>query len=477
MRALYVKIYLLVAGAARLTNAHTAFTNFFVNGLDQGDGTAVRMSNNNQQATYPISSITSADMACGVNGETGVSRVAGVDAGDVLAFEWRDWPDGSQPGSIDPSHKGPCAVYMKKVDNSAASNNAAGNGWFKIMEDGYDSTAGKWCTEKLISNDGHLAATIPSDLAAGYYLVRPELLALQQADKTPPDPQFYVGCAQIFLSSSGSGVPPNTVSIPGYISLSTPAMTFNIYDQPMKLPFPSFGPPVYNAGTAKRGLKVRVMTQTIGLKPDGCIMQNANWCGFLPPSYTDETGCYAASKNCSVQATDCYNSAGPTGSKNCFNWEQFCTQIRNDCGAGKYNGPPSISSFMPAPLPKLNMAAVVAASGPVASSHLTPAAASSTISMKPYDPAKTAMPVAVANSTTGSSMSTADGSIDTCGSNGGQVCKTGMCCSTHGYCGTAEDYCGSGCQSQFGNCSGTPKYKRGYKKQHGHIFRSRGLHL
>ena len=231
----------------------------------------------------------------GVNGETGVSRVASVNAGNALAFEWRDWPDGSQPGSIDPSHKGPCAVYMKKVDNSAASNNAAGDGWFKIMEDGYDSTAGKWCTEKLISNDGHLAATIPSDLAAGYYLVRPELLALQQADKTPPDPQFYVGCAQIFLSSSGSSVPPNTVSIPGYISLSTPAMTFNIYDQPMKLPFPSFGPPVYTAGSSKRELKVRVMTQTIGLKPDGCVMQNANWCGFLPPSYTDETGCYAVS--------------------------------------------------------------------------------------------------------------------------------------------------------------------------------------
>lgn len=126
-----------------------------------------------------------------------------------------------QPGSIDPSHKGPCAVYMKKVDNSAASDNAAGNGWFKIMEDGYDSTAGKWCTEKLIPNDGHLAATIPDDLAAGYYLVRPELLALHQADKTPPDPQFYVGCAQIFLSSSGSAVPRTLSFLIHYSPLSS----------------------------------------------------------------------------------------------------------------------------------------------------------------------------------------------------------------------------------------------------------------
>lgn len=239
-----------------------------------------------------------AESFSGVNGETGVSRVASVNAGDSLAFEWRDWPDASQPGSIDPSHKGPCAVYMKKVDNSAASNNAAGGGWFKIMEDGYDSTVGKWCTEKLIPNDGHLAATIPQDLATGYYLVRPELLALQQADKTPADPQFYVGCAQIFVSSSGSAVPPNTVSIPGYISMSTPAMTFNIYDQPMKLPFPDFGPPLYTAGSSKRNFEARAITQTIGLKPDGCVMENVNWCGFMPSSYTDETGCYAVSILC-----------------------------------------------------------------------------------------------------------------------------------------------------------------------------------
>ena len=231
----------------------------------------------------------------GVNGETGVSRIASVNAGDSLAFEWRDWPDASQPGSIDPSHKGPCAVYMKKVTNSAASNNAAGDGWFKIMEDGYDSTAGKWCTEKLIPNKGHLAATIPNDLATGYYLVRPELLALHQADKLPADPQFYVGCAQIFLSSSGSTVPPNTVPIPGYVNMSTPAMTFNIYDQPMKLPFPDFGPPLYTAGSSKRDLQARGMAQTIGLKPEACVMENANWCGFMPTSYTDETGCYAVS--------------------------------------------------------------------------------------------------------------------------------------------------------------------------------------
>lgn len=296
MHSSAIKVILVTAGAAHLTHAHTAFTNFFVDGVDQGDEVAVRMSNNMQQATFPLPNVTSPDMACGVNGETGVSRIASANAGSTLTFEWRDWPDGSQPGSIDISHKGPCAVYMKKVENSAASNNAAGDGWFKIMEDGYDSTAGKWCTEKLIPDDGHLAATIPKDLVAGYYLVRPELLALHQADKTPPDPQFYIGCAQIFLNSTGSAAPPNTVSIPGYVNMSTPAMTFNIWTVPMKLPFPDFGPPLYTGSSSRRDIQERdTMVQTIGLKPETCVIVNGNWCGYTPPSYSNQKDCYTVS--------------------------------------------------------------------------------------------------------------------------------------------------------------------------------------
>jgi len=62
---LRTKAILVAAGAAQIVNAHTAFTNFFVDGVDQGDGFAVRMSNNNGRATFPISSATSPDVACG----------------------------------------------------------------------------------------------------------------------------------------------------------------------------------------------------------------------------------------------------------------------------------------------------------------------------------------------------------------------------------------------------------------------------
>jgi hypothetical protein len=44
-----------------------------------------------------------------------------------------------------------------------------------------------------------------------------------------------------------------------------------------------------------------------------------------------------------------------------------------------------------------------------------------------------------------------------CGpSNGNTTCKGssyGNCCSQHGWCGDARDYCSTGCKSAFGSCN------------------------
>ena len=346
---------------------------------------------------------------------------------------------------------------MKKVDDAAANGNAKGPGWFKIMEDGYDESSKLWCTEKLIQNDGHMAAQIPKDLAPGYYLMRPELLALHQADKTPPDPQFYVGCAQIFLSSTGTVQPKNTVSIPGYVDMNTPAMTYNVWSVPLKLPFPDPGPPMYTDPKSTRDLSQRdINVQTIGLKPADCVMQNGNWCGFMPPTYNDASTCYSvsikcsnilficcfktlimlqSSANCSTQTQSCYNSAGPTGGKNCHNWEDYCTQIRNGCGSGGVTGPPPIKALLPAPPQNLqdqNKVVMADAATPSAASFSNVATASPpTTLVTSASPTSVAVPT---GAVTAGAIPGADnvGSIDTCGSNGGQKCATGLCCSAHG---------------------------------------------
>jgi len=142
------------------------------------------------------------------------------------------------------------------------------------------------CTEKLIQNNGLLSVDIPDDIAGGYYLVRPELLALQQADTSPPNPQFYIGCAQIFLQSTGTAVPNDTVSIPGYVHAGDASVDFNIYTP--QWPYPIPGPASYKTDSSTNGnAKVGVASAQVqeeGLVPDGCVLSNAN-CKWVPTNY------------------------------------------------------------------------------------------------------------------------------------------------------------------------------------------------
>lgn len=258
----------------------------------------------------------------GIDGEKGVARVCPVGAASTLTFEFREWPDGSNPGAIDDGHKGPCSVYMKKVDSATSNNNAAGDGWFKIWDSTYDESDEQWCNEKMIANNGHISVKVPEDIAGGQYLVRTELLALHNAVNTPPDPQFYVGCAQVFVKSTGTAKPATVDIGEGFYDLDIPGLTYNIYDQPLKLPYPGFGPQPYKSKSSssrrseaeieafglgipmKQVKKPNVETskqttaapkQKEGLKPKGCIMENANWCGFEVPSYNNEANCWKVS--------------------------------------------------------------------------------------------------------------------------------------------------------------------------------------
>lgn len=74
-------------------------------------------------------------MQIGFNGTMGVDRVCSVDQSSKLSFLFREYADGSSAGAIDSSHKGPCAVYMKRVA-SAINDTAVGPGeclpYFKV---------------------------------------------------------------------------------------------------------------------------------------------------------------------------------------------------------------------------------------------------------------------------------------------------------------------------------------------------------
>lgn len=332
---------LLALAAAKAAQAHTAFTNFYVNGVSEGDGTCVRMNSNPPEATFPVPNILSNDLACGIGGQTGVSRVCPVPGGSTMTFEFRAHPDNGALEPLDPGHKGPCAVYMKKVD-SAVDDAGAGDGWFKIWEDGYDESSGQWCTDRMIANGGLISVQIPDGIEGGYYLVRPEVLALHAA--VSGDPQFYTGCAQIFLESDGTAVADTTVSIPGYVQPGQKSVSFNLYDQPLDLPYPIPGSPVtgFTSNSAKRDLSERAIqrTQDEGQRPAGCVLENGNWCGIELPSYSGEQACWAASEACWDQGEQCWNSAPPTGGAGCEIWSSKCRGIQEQCSARNFQGPP-----------------------------------------------------------------------------------------------------------------------------------------
>jgi len=134
-----------------------------------------------------------------------------VIGGDSIAFEWRADPgipaaeyplkDGSIPvGVTDDSHKGPCAVYMKKVDDALTAS-GPGDGWFKVTEDGLDSS-GTFCTDRLRLANAAQPAVVPKNIPAGDYLFRAEILTLNNAGPAnmggAEEPQFYTGYAPHF---------------------------------------------------------------------------------------------------------------------------------------------------------------------------------------------------------------------------------------------------------------------------------------
>ena len=224
-----------------LALAHTRFTTLHINGVSQGDGTCIRQDQDVGTTTNFVDSITGPDMACGKDGEIAVPNTCNLNAGDTISLEHRMWPDASQPGAIDISHKGNTAVYMKKM--STMNDAVGGDGWFKIYWDGYNTGSGQWGTDNMNNGNGMVSTSIPIDLAPGQYLVRSEVLALQVVGS----PQMYVGCAQVNVAGSGNTIPADTTSIPGYINMSTSAMTVNIYES---FTFSEYGPKLYGNGTS-----------------------------------------------------------------------------------------------------------------------------------------------------------------------------------------------------------------------------------
>ncbi|KAL0070346.1 hypothetical protein AAF712_002534 [Marasmius tenuissimus] len=220
----------LIAILAGSASGHTIFQELYVNGVSQGHLNGIRV----PDYDGPIMDVNSNDIICngGINPyhQPVSTSVINVPVGAQVTAEWHHTLDGAAPGDaadpIDASHKGPVIAYLAKVP-SATQSSVTGLKWFKIYQDGFNPSTGKWGVDNLIANKGKVTFTIPKCIASGQYLLRHEIIALHAAGSYP-GAQFYMECAQINVTGGGS-TSPATVSFPGAYKGSDPGITISIY--------------------------------------------------------------------------------------------------------------------------------------------------------------------------------------------------------------------------------------------------------
>ncbi|KAK0709388.1 glycosyl hydrolase family 61-domain-containing protein [Lasiosphaeria miniovina] len=167
----------------------------------------------NTNYNSPVTSLTSNDLRCNVNGESGHNTTTiDVKAGDSFTF----YTD------VAVYHQGPISLYMSKAPGAAADYDGSGD-WFKIYDYGPTFSGGQASWPLRTSYQYN----IPKCIASGEYLLRVQSLAIHNPGSTP---QFYVSCAQVKVAGGGSTTPGPTVKIPGAFKATDPGYTANIYN-------------------------------------------------------------------------------------------------------------------------------------------------------------------------------------------------------------------------------------------------------
>jgi len=85
-----------------------------------------------------------------------------------------------------------------------------------------------WAVDRMIAKGGRSYFDMPACVAPGDYTLRIELIALHSASSRN-GAQFYMSCANIRVTGSGSFVPSQTYSIPGAYRQNDPSILINIW--------------------------------------------------------------------------------------------------------------------------------------------------------------------------------------------------------------------------------------------------------
>ncbi|KAG8983233.1 hypothetical protein FRB90_006212 [Tulasnella sp. 427] len=176
----------------------------------------------------PVTDVTSTDIRCNVNGLSGSGiSILNVAAGTKITMEWHQHDQRTGEDAISGGHQGPIIVYAAKVPSgkTAATWDGSGSVWFKLYQSGLvNASSHQWASDVVNANGGKHSLVIPKCIPTGQYLLRVESIALHAAS-TYPGAQFFLGCAQLNISSGGTGTPSPLVAFPGAYKGSDPGVT------------------------------------------------------------------------------------------------------------------------------------------------------------------------------------------------------------------------------------------------------------
>ncbi|KAJ5537834.1 endoglucanase-4 precursor [Penicillium frequentans] len=165
---------------------------------------------------------------------------APIAPGGSVTLTWNTWPD---------DHHGPVITYLANCNGSCTDVDKVDLAFFKIDAGGLINDTvipGTWATDELIADSYSRTLTIPTDIAAGEYVLRHEIIALHGAEDLD-GAQNYPQCINLNVTGSGTATPSGTLgedlykdTDPGiYVDIWA---TLTTYDIP--------GPTLYTAGSA-----------------------------------------------------------------------------------------------------------------------------------------------------------------------------------------------------------------------------------
>ncbi|PFH49090.1 lytic polysaccharide monooxygenase [Amanita thiersii Skay4041] len=185
----------------------------------------------------PVKGANNPNLPCGMNAKN-AELMADAMPGSTIVFNWRGGGDNNWPHAV-----GPMMTYLASCGSqSCASFDASQGKWFKISQIGRKAD-GTWAVAD-ITKGGTTSVQLPSTLPPGNYLVRHELLALQQGN-TRNGAEFYPSCAQIKVGGSQAGkISENELaSFPGAYRDDDPGIYVpDIFNSQSNYVFP--GPPL-----------------------------------------------------------------------------------------------------------------------------------------------------------------------------------------------------------------------------------------